>query len=230
MPIHIRLRGSQLVDLERIREVPAERLRLLAEHIESQIPPPLLPSDLETIVSDTVGSDKEVVESVVRQLVSLSSLRRQTKLSPEEVFSGLQYGINTSEHPWDKDQIERWRALEPELRLLLDSPRIAVVSKALDLSYNYANLLQDVRILTDIRPVFDTEATQIEGAVVSFTLRLRYDSRDDNHDLSLAMNSGDVKELLDECTRALQKSKVAVDVMNQKAQIRTIISGDDDDD
>ena len=121
--------------------------------------------------------------------------------------------------------MDRWRIREPELRRLLEHPRIWAIAKTLDLSYDYANLLQDARILTDVRPVFDRDATAIEAAVVSFTLRLRYDGLDGNHSLSIALNQEDVRALGAECERATKKAGVAADLMSRRASVRTIITG-----
>src|SRR5262249_37735468 len=146
--------------------------------------------------SEQIFGDPEVAESLLRQILSLTSLERQRGLTADEVLSGLLYGLRHTENPWSEDEIARWQQREPELRRLLEHPQIWRVSKTLDLSYDYANLLQEARIVSDIRPVFDQSATQIEAAVVSFTLRLRYDSLDGNHGISIALNQSDVETLL----------------------------------
>jgi hypothetical protein len=229
MAMQIRLRGQQLSDLESIREIPAERLRALAQQLEDQVPPPLTPAELEVIVRNVLGGDSEMTQSLMRQLLSLSSLRWHRNLEADDILTGLLHAVTVSENPWTEGQLDCWRAMEQELRHLLDHPRVAIVSKALDLSYDYANLLQEARIVTDIRPIFDRDVTEMEGAVVSFTLRLQYDSTDGNHGMSIAMNLDDVQELVEECNRAIRKSTMAAAIMNQRGQIRTIISGADDD-
>ena len=100
-------------------------------------------------------------------------------------------------------------------------------AKALDLSYDYANLLQTTRIVTDIRPIFDNDVTKIDAAVVSFTLRLSYDNTEGNHGLSIAMNQADVKALREQCDRALKKSALARDTI-ALLPLRVTISGSED--
>jgi hypothetical protein len=230
MAMQIRLGRQQLSDLEVIRKIPAERLRVLAEQIESQAVPPLKPSELEAIVRSIVGGDDSETEALMRQLLSLSSLRWHRSLKVDDLLTGLTHGFTAAEKPWNEDELQRWKIVEPEFRRLLILPRVVTVSKALDLSYDYANLLQEVRIVTDIRPVFDENVTAIDGAVISFTLRLRYDSMDRNHGLSVAMNSDDVRKLAEECDRAIRKSEKAAALMNERSSVRTIISGADEDD
>jgi hypothetical protein len=99
------------------------------------------------------------------------------------------------------------------------------------LAYEYANLFQGARIVTDVRPVFndgDDDEMQIDGAVVSFTLRLHYDNREGNHSLSIALDETDVRALHHQCERALQKARMA-QIRIQDAGIPTVISGKSSD-
>ena len=66
---------------------------------------------------------------------------------------------------------------------------------------------------------------QIDGAVVSYTLRLNYDNRDDNHSLSIALDEADVRLRKGQCDRALQKARLACSRMNDNAKVPTVISG-----
>ena len=115
--------------------------------------------------------------------------------------------------------------MAPELSLLFEHPQVWRVAKALDLSYDFAHLLLEAKIVADIRPVFNRAATRVEAAVVSFTLRLLYDNNRVNHDVSIAMNHSDVQTLIGECERALREAELATNAMNKQAQIRTIITG-----
>lgn len=228
MATQIRLGSAQLSDLEVIRDLPPGSVAKLIEEIELSDPAPLTPPELGSILNEAFKDNTEIAESLLMQILSLTSLERHRDLTADDVLGGLLYGIRSSEHPWTEEEIQRWQALEPELRRLLEHPRIWRVAKTLDLSYDFAHLLQEARIVTDIRPVFDREATQMEAAVVSFTLRLRYDSRDGNHGISVAMNESDIESLIEECNRALRKARISSEVMNRKAQIRTVLSGSDD--
>lgn len=123
---------------------------------------------------------------------------------------------------------------EPQLRQLFQADAIRTVSKATDLAYDHANLFQGARIVTDIRPVFndlDDDQLKMDGAVVSYTLRMHFDNRDGNHSLSIALDESDVLVLKDQCERALQKAKIAFSRMSQPQVIGipTVISGEDID-
>ncbi len=228
MATQMRLGPAQLSDLEIIRDLPPESFSDLIDRIESSDPPPLTSVELGSIFKDVFDGNEEIAEGLLRQTLSLTSLEWQRDLTPDDVLGGLLYGVRSSGHPWTEDEVNRWRAIEPELRRLLQHPSIWRVAKTLSLSYDFAHLLQEARIVSDIRPVFDREATRMEAAVVSFTLRMRYDSLNGNHGISIAMNQSDVESLLDECTRALRKAQLSAEVMNRRAEVRTVISGSDD--
>jgi hypothetical protein len=101
---------------------------------------------------------------------------------------------------------------------------------AIELVYDYANLLRRTRVLTDIRPLFNNAADQIEGAVVSYTLRLRYDSADGEHELSIALDESDIRILADQCDRALTKATTARAMLVEKCNLSVIVSGEVNDD
>ena len=112
---------------------------------------------------------------------------------------------------------------------LLSLDNVKIVAKALDLHYDYANLFQSARVVTDIRPLFDDDGTKIKAAVVSFTLRLYFDNREGDHSLSLALDEADVQELMKQCERALVKAKTAKSLM-ERNRMPILVAGDDSDD
>jgi hypothetical protein len=99
----------------------------------------------------------------------------------------------------------------------------------MELSYDYANILDNAKILTDIRPIYDESASGIEGAVVTQTLRIRFVSLNGNHDCSIAMDESDVFALAQQCERALQKARLARGLPGSSSPVPVIISGATDD-
>jgi hypothetical protein len=164
---------------------------------------------------------------LLRQALSLTSLRRRRKLIADDVVAGIRQGLRNAATPWEGDSLDRWNAIEPAFLRLISSAKVETTAKVLDLSYDYANLLQTTRIVTDIRPVFDNEVTRIDGAVVSFTLRLNYDNIEGSHSLSIAMNQADVEFLKQQCERALTKSILAKETIGE-LPLRVTISGSED--
>lgn len=86
-------------------------------------------------------------------------------------------------------------------------------------------MLQNARIITDVRPVFNEEGSEIEGAIVSFTLRLHYDNIGGSESLSVALDEGDVQKMLATCQRALKKAQVAQALLLKSGIQKTFIAG-----
>ena len=227
MSIQIHLSKSQLNDLKTILDLGPEVLDAVVERIDHLEPAPLAPAELQAAIRAVIGENAAAVESLLRQALSLASLRRRRKLETGAVLTGIRNGLRTAPSAWDDTSLARWKELEPSFGRLIASSNVETAAKALDLSYDYANLLQTMRIVTDIRPVFDNEVTRIDGAVVSFTLRLSYDNTEGNHSLSIAMNQADIKVLREQCDRAPKKSALARDTI-ASLPLRVTISGSED--
>lgn len=227
MPTQLWLSRQQLSDLQIIRDLGSSVLSSLVRHLQGLPEPILRAADLREQFAICLGEKKDVAENIVRQVLSLLGLQRQRNLKIDDIFEGLLFGIEHAEKSWSRDDILAWDAVAPAFRDLLVHPRVRVVVKSLDLSFEYANLLQSARIVTDIRPVYDDnfDSPKIEAAVVSYTLRLRYTSSDEDQSLSIALDEDDVVELLRQCQRARTKALMARELVQGKAGIPTIISG-----
>ena len=114
------------------------------------------------------------------------------------------------------------------LQSLVDDKCVRLAATAIELSYDYANLLRRTKVLTDVRPIFNDAGDGIDGAVVSFTMRLRYSNADGEHDLSIALDENDIKTLQEQCQRAILKARTASAMMVDRCEIAAIVSGEAD--
>jgi hypothetical protein len=224
MPPQIRLGTRQINDLAQIRDLPVEILTALDERLRTASP--IRAQELHREITDVLGADRaEIADDVMRPLLGLQSLIRQNRIPPDEAVKGVRKALESHSPKWDDRQFERWNHVEPVFQRMISAPAVRRVSVTLDLMYEYENLLQSARVVTDIRPVFNDEATVIEGAVISHTLRIRYDSAEGDHSLSLAMDETDLRELQKQCQRAIQKAAEALRLMTDGAKVRAVISG-----
>ena len=222
MATRMRLRKHQIDDLKAICDLGSEGLRSVADQLTDLTPPPMSPDSLFDAVVVMIPNQKSVAEALIRQVLSLHSLIRQGGLSEEDVVEGITDAVSNE---WTEALLAKWKDLVPELRNFLSLRAVRLVATAIDLSYEYANLLSGARIITDIRPIFSDDAGKIEGAVVSHTLRLRFDNVEGDHELSIAMDKSDIEKLARQCERALRKAHTAHDLMVNTATVPTIISG-----
>lgn len=228
MPPQLRLRPQQVADLAKIRDTSLETLVAIVDHLRTVRPRPIKPRELRREIALALGAKPEDADRILRPLLSLHAVLRQHRLTADEAIEMVGHAIDSSAPSWTPDEISRWHQVEPAFKRLLMSPTVRLVSITLDLMYEYENLLQRVRVVTDIRPVFSEDATQIEGSVVSHMLRLRFDSTEGDRSISIAMDESDIRELQRQCERALLKARTAQSLMVDKAQLPTAISGDAD--
>jgi hypothetical protein len=186
------------------------------------------PKELHREIAQILGTDRsDVANRVIRPLIALQAIIRQRRLQPDEAVEAVRLALLASSPRWEPAELDRWTQVEPAFKDLLASPAVRQVSIALDLMYEHENLLQSARVVTDIRPVFSEDAGCIDGSVVSHTLRLRYDSTEGDHSISIAMDEADIRELERQCKRALLKAQTARILMTDKANVPTVIAGDD---
>jgi hypothetical protein len=188
------------------------------------------PKELHREITQVLGADKsDAANRIMRPLLALQAILRLRRLPPEEAIEAVRHALESASPPWETAQLDRWRQVEPAFKQLLTAPAVRLVSITLELMYEHENLLQSARVVTDIRPVFSEDASHIEGSVVSHTLRLRYDSTEGDHSISVAMDEADIRELKRQCERALLKAQTARALMTEKSEVPTVISGDSSD-
>jgi hypothetical protein len=226
MSLQLRATKHQLEDLKRLAELgPAKLEEIQAEICRSETAS-LRPQDLLVSVGKVV--DAKDAERVVRQLLSIQGVVRQSGLELSEVLSGIQSAVERQGSDVGF-KLTDWQAIEDRVKSLVGLKSVRLIATAIELAYDYANLLKRTKVLTDIRPLYDESGGTIEGAVVSYTLRLRYDSADGEHELSIALDESDINSLIAQCERALRKAASARTLMTEKCNISVTVSGEAND-
>lgn len=178
----------------------------------------LTPDELERKLAETVD-DEGLRSAIAKQSVMLNGIRRRLGFDGDEVRKYFDDYVSSEVNSVAPEVFEN-------LQLLLFHPKIDIAAKATDLAFDFANILHTANVITDIRPVFNSEATDINGCVISFTLRIQYAGTSGRQNISIAMDERDVSKLAQACTRALTKAetitgKFDADLMG----FRTIITG-----
>lgn len=225
--MQLSLTQEQIDDLAIVRDLGGRRIAVARESISACHPILLRPRDIAEAVRKALGDDGAFAGALIRLAVSLQGLARGTNRSIEVLGDALRDSLQGGAG-WDLEQMKKWAECEPEFLLLIGSDPVRLAANAIDLSYEYANLYRSGRILTDIRPLFDEEANCIEASVIAFTLRLRYQNLESEHDLSIAMDEEDVVQLAEQCARALRKAQVAK-ALQTRMQIPTFVTGEGHD-
>jgi hypothetical protein len=211
MPIELKLHVSHINDFAATVLVGPSVFEKLVEGVEA-IPSPTLTSKelldkIEEIERTQAKGEVSYARKIVTQAVSLAGFTARNKEPIEEAIDALNNCIHETAK-WSEDRLGRWQQILPLFERLVRSKAIEMISKVIDLSYEYSNLYRSGRIITDLRPVFsDTEnGLEVDAGVVSFSLRLRYDSSDGEKELTIAMDSRDIVQLATQCKRAIDKA------------------------
>ena len=221
----MQLSEQQLTDLRTISELGPELLAKVANALNGLTPPPIRPEMLLESIKTHLAEQATAAECLSRQAIAFNGLLRQTNLSARDVVDGIGHAIDDV-FPDDTQFARSWSLIAPSFQDVISSPAVRLPANAIALSYDYANLYRQVRILTDVRPLFNEAGDSIEGAVISFTLRLRFDNVEGDHDISIAMDERDVKQLKDQCERSLTKAVTARQAMANGLNLPTFVTGE----
>jgi hypothetical protein len=123
-----------------------------------------------------------------------------------------------------------WPSCRPLLAELLKSPSIRASTKAMDVSYDFERIYVDGRFLTSVRPIYDSERTDIIAATIVQTFRLEFmSSEGERATMSMAVDKSDIVRLRDLCEAAIRKADVAFNKVSEKWSLPTIMPGEDFD-
>ncbi len=130
--------------------------------------------------------------------------------SPVNIFIDDLVEAFTEEFGQKKDfQPDVALSLLNALQKLLRVPSLATGAKATNVLYQIERNLVTSRVISDIRPIFDLESDEINGALVIHTLKLEYfsDDTDNTKEFFVSLNAADIDQLIHNLTRAKRKAQ-----------------------
>jgi hypothetical protein len=153
--------------------------------------------------SKALASQTRLGGQIAGMVIGLRSLVDRSAMSPREVAEGFADDVVTKK--WVGK--ESHDILQLRLAELLQLPVVAVSAKAFSLSVGDESPFSDVRILSDVRPIFSGSEGDLElsGSVVVHHLVIEVNSPSD--DLYCALSTADLLKLKRTVERALEKDK-----------------------
>jgi hypothetical protein len=166
--------------------------------------------DLASAISVSGVSSKDI-EEVIDTLLSLYGLRDFLDDSTEEVVEKICQGIEI-ENFHSNEQI-----LKSRLTSLLELDGVlTIASRANSVMHDHERLFSSSRVLTDIRPVFETEIEKgPAGVAVTHMLKIKYLDSIGTHEFFVALDSNDLKQIREQLVRAEEKSKAIKLMLNE---------------
>ncbi len=216
---------STLAKLIQMEEGPLAELRSAIETTK----PTLLPADFNArVAAKTTTFDGDEVDEILDVLMSLYLTRANFEASASEFVDLLCKAIEETGAEELKAASDNPEVCKQHFEMLLNMDQtLGVVSKGFTLEIDHERTLHDMRIFTDLRPIFASDANMppIAGVIVH-KLRITYHQDNSLKDFYVALDSDDLERLLSLAQRSLKKAKSLKSfVESAKAYI---LEGDDD--
>lgn len=161
------------------------------------------------------------VEEMVPALLSLYGYRDYQRAAISDVVEGIAQAMEESRSDRLRLSPDDRPRFEDVLARLLDVDELNVRARARALVFENEHTLQEARVLTDVRSVFDPERSEgkPKGAVILHTLKIGYLADNVRKEFFVALDTEDVDELIQQLTRANSKADSLKESVLKTAQV-----------
>lgn len=150
--------------------------------------------------------DEPVVESVVNEIFELDDVRNDREIHEfADLIAEAALEANSEKFPFAKKDLE---ILKDRLLKIFDGRKgLEITMKGMGVLVEQDHIFIDPRIVTDVRPIFNTKGDSVDAAVIVHNLRIHYAVNSEHKDFYVALDTGDVQLLREALDRADQKAK-----------------------
>ncbi|MBD2164713.1 hypothetical protein H6G04_09890 [Calothrix membranacea FACHB-236] len=185
-----------------------------------ETPPSLLIDDLALVVASKVQTltEEEIID-VVEALISLYNFRDYSGESIERLAERISQSVqDDKELPNISD--EQKQEFQRKLTAFLEFDGVlSVTSKAINVVRDHERLFTRSRVLTDMRPIFESEIEKgPAGIAIVHMLKIEYADLNGTHEFFVALDSIDLEQLREQLDRAGRKAK-AIELMLDRVNI-----------
>lgn len=205
--MNVRIPKHRKDALVKIASLSNEEVKILFGAL-AQVPAdkygPSLPADIaQSLTNIAISNVSEIVDTIL----SLFPLLISSSKSVSEVVDDIVTAVSShTPSPEDLDS-RQLDSLRLNLGKLLRVPSICLGAKATSVLFENERNYLDARILTDMRPIYELETTEIGGAIITHTLKIEYASEGNaEKEFFVSLSSADVESLIKKLQRAQEKS------------------------
>jgi hypothetical protein len=209
--------------IEAIVKLGKECIRGLATS-QAREPLTLSLSKLFADLARKLNCEEAALETAVMSaLVPLNTLRRDLGAQPSDFTDALKRAVlENAPDSWLKENREKWNEIVDDLRPFFEPDEFfSQLSKAFDLITERPALLQSVRVLSELRPIFNESQTAPIAMLQANSLILTYWDGNESRTLHITIDSDDIGEL----EKELQRAKEKILVLQQRVGINVVVSG-----
>ncbi|MES2460654.1 MAG: hypothetical protein V4671_08715, partial [Armatimonadota bacterium] len=176
-------------------------------------------SDIEDLAEKCSEDIEEVsvnqAESTISIAIKLHSVLRNVDYDISATIEGAEDSLNLYDE-WDDESQKQWEDRRQIIeRLLAPDSVIGLMSKVRELLYDFQSILMDSNVVTDIRQVYDKDATEVKAGLIVHTLSLEYFENSTQKEMHLMLSTTDVERLAKRLERALKKSKASASILKK---------------
>jgi hypothetical protein len=212
MPTPIRLaippaHRELIAELASMPEESAEALKAAFANAAPTDNPQKLSEAVESALTAVTKHDSA---SVTAMLIAIRSAAESHRLPPAEIANS----IATEAQARKVIEQGQREALVRRLEEMLSLRSVVVTAKAFQLSTEYRDKLSSVRVITDLRPIFEDGETDpaATSVMVTHTLKIEMLEQDDVY---VAMTNEELLQLKQQVERAVKKAKALDDVIDR---------------
>jgi hypothetical protein len=202
-----------LVGLKNLVALGPEKIRALRE-IAQDLPLTLNVKGLTSRLASSLEVEKSsVTHFVTGALMPLNHLRVYLKMETPEFMKLLSSTLErNSSEKWKPEDFKNWKAIEAEVEPLFEKDNFfSIVNKCYQLLSNRPHLIQDVKILSELRPVYSEDATTVKAFVLAKTLVVDYAEGETKQTIFFSLDIDDLRDLSSEVDRAKLKGETLFD-------------------
>jgi hypothetical protein len=208
-PLRFTIPDRELPDMRLLAHAGIADLEALDKALTEEKPT----VDLESFCTSIAGRASlpaEVVSPLVSMLWRLAYVQRTLERPTESFLETLTGSLeDKGADQWTQQDRSSWSERRAIVASLLASDRaIAVSAKAGELLHEQQLNFCTARILTDVRPLYDEAAQQIQGFMPFHTLAITYHESGETRETHINMDAKDLTRLRAQLERAEQKEKL----------------------
>jgi hypothetical protein len=128
------------------------------------------------------------------------------KSSGADVIGAVTVGLR--EAGWDEAQLQSWQERQTILAEIIDSPYLKIAAKASTLYYLHSKHIHSMRIITELRPIFDDDRATILSYIIKNQLHLVVSDKNEKEDhYEIPIGIDELQVLQSEIDNAIKKTE-----------------------
>ena len=222
MAISVQIPQDQLGDLQSISkagdEVWQTCLKVLTRSDAKLYTGPAIKAELERC-----GVYPEVSFSLVRLLLSVRVLSRGAQFDLESAAEAMLDALEEV----DEGTYRFFLSRKADLLEMLAAEAITVSSKTHSLSTDHESVFVSSHLVTDFRPVFNGERSEIVAGIVINYLKMDVFDSGARKQVSYVLDETDIDSLISQLQDAKRKAENSAEVFSERLGIKTFLVGDE---